>query len=359
MLRRFLISRKGLAFLGMLMFGRVQSANGETVFIEAESMRCQSDGWKAPENVQTRRASRVKLMQGADGAGDRVALPCDQRMLIGLSNQSLQPLDRVHLQLRTWHPVTRVKSVRHGVLVTAVDDVGVNGFNLPLGPRAFVKVTHAPPELRIGKMRVGKVLFLGNSITLHGPAPQIGWTGNWGMAASTRDKDYVHRLVADIARAAGGEPQVIVRNIADFERGLGAFNIPDTLKEELAFQPEVIILAIGENAASPKTDLARTEFATAFANLLAELKQHGQPTIFVRSQFWEDTEKDQLMKKASTDAGVIFIDISKLGSDPANFARAERQIDHAGVAGHPGDKGMQALADALWTALKKESGTID
>ena len=65
------------------------------------------------------------------------------------------------------------------------------------------------------------------------------------------------------------------------------------------------------------------------------------------------------MKKASTDAGVLFLDISQLGSDAANFARAERQIEHAGVAGHPGDKGMQALADALWNAIKKESGIDD
>ena len=44
-----------------------------------------------------------------------------------------------------------------------------------------------------------RVLFVGNSITLHGPRPQIGWTNNWGMAASARDKDYVHLLQKKIA----------------------------------------------------------------------------------------------------------------------------------------------------------------
>ena len=94
----------------------------------------------------------------------------------------------------------------------------------------------------------------------------------------------------------------------------------------------------------------------ALADLLAELKRHGQPTIFVRSQFWADAEKDQLLKRASADAGAVFVDISVLGAEPANYARAERQIEHAGVAGHPGDKGMQALADALWKAIEKQAG---
>lgn len=91
------------------------------------------------------------------------------------------------------------------------------------------------------------------------------------------------------------------------------------------------------------------------ANLLSELKKHGQPTLFVRSQFWQDVEKDQLMKQACADAGGIFVDISHLGLDAANYARAERKIEHVGVAGHPGDKGMQEPADALWNAIRKQA----
>ena len=56
-----------------------------------------------------------------------------------------------------------------------------------------------PASPKIGSLPAAQVLFPGNSITLHGPAPDIGWTGNWGMTASSQDKDYVHRLTAEIA----------------------------------------------------------------------------------------------------------------------------------------------------------------
>ena len=34
-----------------------------------------------------------------------------------------------------------------------------------------------------------RILFIGNSITRHGPRPSIGWTNDFGMAASSIDKD--------------------------------------------------------------------------------------------------------------------------------------------------------------------------
>ena len=62
------------------------------------------------------------------------------------------------------------------------------------------------------------------------------------------------------------------------------------------------------------------------------------------------------MRNAATVGGAVFVDIAKLGSDETNAARAERKIEHAGVAGHPGDKGMRAIADALFIAIQQQAG---
>ena len=220
-----------------------------------------------------------------------------------------------------------------------------------------VQAADAPAiPVRIGKLAAARVLYLGNSITLHGPAPAIGWTGNWGMAASAKEKDYVWLLTADLAKASGTRPEIHVRNIADFEREHTTFDLAKEFKTELAFVPDIIIFAIGENVAELTTDQAKVEYAAAYLKLIVTFRQAGKPTNFVRSCFWPNPTKDEIMRNAATVGGAVFVDIAKLGSDETNAARAERKIEHAGVAGHPGDKGMRAIADALLIAIQQQAG---
>lgn len=200
-----------------------------------------------------------------------------------------------------------------------------------------------------------RVLFLGNSITLHAPAPNIGWEGNWGMAASAIDKDFVHVLLQKWKESCGQTPKAMVKNIAEFERKLGDYAIEEQLKEELAFNADVIILAIGENAAAPKNDQEKIAFSEAMDRLLEALKRNEEAAIYVRSQFWPDAVKDALMKSATEKAGCVWVDLERIGTDPKNAASAERHFEHAGVAGHPGDKGMQAIADKIWRAVELQN----
>lgn len=205
-------------------------------------------------------------------------------------------------------------------------------------------------------MAAHKILFLGNSITLHGPAPAIGWSGNWGMAASAQEKDFVHIVTSSLSKATGTTPQVMVKNIAQFERQYATYDADEKLKDAFGFGADLVIVAIGENVPALKSDEAKSQFGGGLRKLLRGLKTDQHPVIVVRSCFWSNQAKDQILKQACQEAGGIFVDIGKLGKDEANYARSEREFKHKGVAGHPGDKGMQAIADAILDALAKQQG---
>ena len=48
-----------------------------------------------------------------------------------------------------------------------------------------------------------RVLFVGNSITKHAPKEEIGWFGDWGMAASEAENDYAHIIARIHIRRCG------------------------------------------------------------------------------------------------------------------------------------------------------------
>ena len=82
-------------------------------------------------------------------------------------------------------------------------------------------------------------------------------------------------------------------------------------------------------------------------------KRH--PLVVVRSSFWPDATKDELLRQAAQEADAIFVDAGPIGREAANAARSERSFTHDGVAAHPGDRGMQALADAIVQAIVQHS----
>jgi alpha-galactosidase len=198
-----------------------------------------------------------------------------------------------------------------------------------------------------------KVLFLGNSITMHGPKADIDWSGNWGMAATAEARDYVHLVTHGLTQRSGVAPEILVKNIVEFERGYASYDAATGLKEPLAFGADLIILAIGENVRAPQTAEERAAFQHAVTQLLTVLKAGGHPTLLVRSCFWASPAKDEPLRQACAAVGGTFVDLGALGKDEHNYARSERPYKHDGVANHPGDQGMAAIATAILQALPK------
>ena len=203
--------------------------------------------------------------------------------------------------------------------------------------------------------KVGKVLFLGNSITWHGPSKEVDWSGNWGMAASATANDYVHVLVRSLGELMGREPEFRAHNIADFERGYMTCDVEAFFKKPLAFQPDLVVVAIGENVPDFPDEPARAKFKDQMLRLLTLIKDHGRAILIVRSSFWPAAAKDEILRQTCEAVGGIFVDIGCLSRNEANYARSERSYTHAGVAAHPGDRGMKAIADELLTAIRNHT----
>jgi hypothetical protein len=238
-------------------------------------------------------------------------------------------------------PVTTPKSQERLTLVP----YGCTKFRISMFP-----VT-AEPEVQ--PSAIHRILFLGNSITLHGPKADIGWTGNWGMAASSEDRDYVHLVTSAIARHTGSTPKIMVSNIAEFERNYATYDVDLQMKDLFAFDPDLVVLAIGENVPALGSEDAKAQFKIGVMNILRCALAKRHPMVVVRSCFWADTAKDQALSQACQEAGGIFVDAGLLARDPANAARSEHSFSHDGVGAHPGDKGMKALADTIVQAILK------
>lgn len=221
--------------------------------------------------------------------------------------------------------------------------------------------TNPPPQAEPAPGPTGRwpwdasrVLVLGNSLTIHPASVELEWPGEWGMAASSADRDYVHQLAAHLQQATGRPPALRVRNIADFERGYTTYNFTEELAEDRGFRPTLIVLAIGENMAPLATDDAEQRLYAAVCQLLEELTRDQPATVVVRSGFWRNPRRDRALASAACSTRALFVDCGDLGAVPDNAARSERDFRHAAVGAHPGDRGMAAIAARIWGRLKEE-----
>ena len=186
-----------------------------------------------------------------------------------------------------------------------------------------------------------RVLFIGNSITWHAPRPQIGWSGDWGMAASAEEKDYVHRLMAALT-ARYGTLDYGIAQLAEWECTYpdGGHLLAEQFEEARAFCPDLVILRIGENIPKNSAPGCRAYFE----EMLDFLVPVGADVV-VTDSFWRNDARDRMLCELAADRGYAFCRISDLEADERTMAKG--LFEHRGVSIHPGDLGMERIADRL------------
>lgn len=192
-----------------------------------------------------------------------------------------------------------------------------------------------------------RVLFVGNSITLHGVKPEIGWNNEWGMAASQREADYVHRLMAEI-RKTEPDAAFCICQAADWERNYRDGQATYArYADARRFQADLIIMRLIENC--PHSDFNCEGFQAGLNDLLRYLNPTGRAQILLTTGFWKHPG-DQAIQDYAMAHQLPCVELGDLGE--RDELKAIGRFEHEGVANHPGDLGMETIAERIFDALR-------
>ena len=213
---------------------------------------------------------------------------------------------------------------------------------------ALADTIYLPSLLRnLAPPPVTHIAVIGNSIAQHVPAPTIGWYGYWGMAATSIEKDYVHRLGDIIATEYRVLPETKV--IRGTMKSL-ALTTPEFTEQVADFDPELIIVQLSDNL--PEAIASRETFYDPYHSLLLGLTAISDaPIICVGTWSTQSAIRDGFIAEAAAAVGATFVAITDLSAVYENRAISQGECTNVNVCWHPSDAGMERIAERVILAL--------
>jgi len=213
-----------------------------------------------------------------------------------------------------------------------------------------------------------RVLFWGCSTLVHGPSTSLGWTGNWGMAASSKENDYAHKLIKyleeefapcnvtfQMSVTGAGYDQTIkadTDNTVDYTQTAAYSDIKKKLD---LFKPNIFIAGQTENLSSTYN----VEAGKRAYRELYEMIYSNSPNIIALQQHCGIShaplkeEINDYIAGYFKDRGFIRWHTDMPGN-PKYYAPEWNEIGQPGVAGHPGDYGMDYMARTMLSMIKED-----
>lgn len=199
-----------------------------------------------------------------------------------------------------------------------------------------------------------RILFLGNSLTLHGQTSY--WWGTWGMAASEKNKDYVH-VFRELLNKKGISSSIEAFNYYLWE--VQANDRAETfslLTQYMGKHPDLVVLQLGENIQDIGT------LYNDFKELILYIRnQLDDVEIVLIGNFWASDEIESIKEDIAAETGVRYVSVKDLWNDEKYMCGIGTKVysdngewhivEHGGVARHPGDIGHRELAVRLLKAV--------
>ena len=192
-----------------------------------------------------------------------------------------------------------------------------------------------------GQQHINELLIIGDGLTKNAPVPELGWNSNWGMAATSEDKDYAHRLFA-LVKTVSPNALLTLDNIMYEDTMTGWVHlVPNSA--------DVIIIQLGDNY---QGGISPEEYQKAYRQMIEELRGSSAKTVICIGP-WSNGKIEPYIAGAAQAAGAKFISLREIAKDPANLAAADRFYPK--LAARPGNRGMKLIAEAVWNALSEKS----
>lgn len=197
------------------------------------------------------------------------------------------------------------------------------------------------------------VLCLGNSITKMGRNDDVGWKGNWGMAASKREKDYVHLLEKKL-KSYNPNSSVSFRNILEWE--LNPLLSVDSLFAGTMDGMDIIIFRFGDNVKDEAV------FSEGLQNLIDYCRQYTSH-IIITGCFWKRIHTESVLICAARANHLKYVPLFWIGETygDSTYCNGDEVFydeegnpykgHHPAFKLHPNDKGMEMIAETIFDSM--------
>ncbi len=204
---------------------------------------------------------------------------------------------------------------------------------------------------------------LGNSITCN-EAEEGLWWGNWGMAASSEDKDYIH-LVSTWLGGQSAKP--VTTTVLDLKKWELVSDRDEKLKDYEGYFNEctdLITIQTGENITEYKETLG-TDYAS-LVRMIREKAPNAQ-ILMLGEVLWPSEDIESAKRLACETYGITWIDMSEFINGYENFYKSSigtvifgtdgesHTISNEVVAAHPNDEGMACIAQQVINQIKLQN----
>ncbi len=232
-------------------------------------------------------------------------------------------------------------------------------------PSVTINISGQPERMAVNDYRV---IVFGNSIARHGASSSIGWNRVCGMAASSEEKDYAHRLQYYMNEKFGANSTTLKvgASLAEFERAIAKNDltvdysslVQTFVDNVVTFEPDVISIQMGENVNTDPTIESYQYAVTALVNALRAAAPDA--VIVVCTPFWGGYNRIVGMTNVAEeqDLGLALVhnlnSIENMAYDDPSLKNCRidengKLVDAIdGVKRHPGDLGMDRIAKLIF-----------